>query len=1068
MVERMTVVDTGRAMRVPEEGMLVRARGRMWVVTRRDDPSVEVDELGSDRFPAQHVVELSSVEDDARGETIKLVWEAEPGTQMFDSGDLPAVTAEGFDDPEIFGAYLDAVRWGAITNADSKALQSPFRSGIAIQDHQLAPLARALAMARVSLLVADDVGLGKTIEAGLIAQELRLRHQADTIMVVCPPNLCGKWQAEMDEKFGLRFEIIDSDAVKRIRRQFGPATNPFVQYPLMIVSGAWLKLPAQQARLDEILSPDRNDFRRTFDLLIVDEAHQAAPAAVGRYAQESKYTKLLRRLAPHFEHRVFLTATPHNGYSESFQALLELVDPLRYARGVEPDERQLHTSTMVRRLKSELRDELPVDVHGRKPFPIRKIDEDTTLVVTMPDDEIQGLALLDRYRDSLRSAAGGPKAKAQRAASEFITLLLKKRFLSSPTAFAETIETHAETVRSGRDAGDWSEDALRGTYARVDDDYDTDDDLDEATADAVAGQSSATGRSAEADQLLGELLQWGADHRGREDAKTKRLFELIEETCQPTAGWNDERIIVFTEYRDTLDYLRDLCAAKGWLTSDTGEGTGRVEFVFGGMDKQRRAEIIRDFNYDPSHTPVRVLFATDTASEGIDLHKRCHRLVHMEVPFNPNRLEQRNGRVDRYGQPNEEVWIYHFLGRDGRGHAVDDMDFLVRVAKKINEIREDLGSASPVLATQIEERLLGGSTTINEAEIERRKGKTARLLLSRERKLAAELADIRTRLTDSTTELGLSPDRVKRVVDAGLLLTRQTPLRPGEIRVGTAVIDDGLYEVGPLAETWADTTQFHWDAVAEAERPITFDHELAARLDQMVVYAHLGHPLVSRCLRLLRSKTWQNGSSGVHRVTARMAPVDQLTVVAHARVVITGGDGARLHEEIAPAALTWNDGKVDYLGVNATNEVLELDTHGVAPAHVQAMLADLWPKLELRVRTAITSRAEEVARQRNNRLDARRDEEKNTLAERLNQLQQDLQRSLSEQGKSMQLELPLEGYSKREQYQIERDWAAMQARLDRIPGDIVTEQAAIDRRYQDRTRYTFPIAVTFLVPEGLR
>src|SRR5206468_646387 len=150
---------------------------------------------------------------------------------------------------------------------------------------------------------------------------------------------------------------------------------------------------------------------------------------------------------------------------------------------------------------------------------------------------------------------------------------------------------------------------------------------------------------------------------------------------------------------------------------------------------------------------------------------------------------------------------------DQAGKPVDDIDFLVRVAKKINEIREDLGSASPVLATQIEERLLGGASTINEAELARRRDNAARMLLSRERNLGRELADIRNRLNATTNEMGLDPSRVKRVVDAGLALTRQTPLRPGEVRVGTDRVTNDLWDVGPLAATWADTTQFNWDPV---------------------------------------------------------------------------------------------------------------------------------------------------------------------------------------------------------------------------------------------------------------
>lgn len=1048
----MAVVDTGALLRAPEEGRLVRARGRMWVVTRTDRSSLPSDKLGSDRLSGQHVVTLASVEDDARGEQISLVWEAEPGTQVYDRGGLPAVTPDGFDTPTTFDAYLDAVRWGAITNADSRALQAPYRSGIDIEEHQLTPLARALAMARVSLLIADDVGLGKTIEAGLIAQELLLRHQADTVMVVCPPNLCGKWQREMDEKFGLRFEIIDSDTVKRIRRERGPSVNPFVVYPRMIVSGAWLKMPAQQARLDEVLDPDPHHYPRTFDLLIVDEAHQVAPAAVGRYAQDSKYTRLIRRIAPHFEHRVFLTATPHNGYSESFQALLELVDSLRYARGVEPNERQLHQTTMVRRLKSQLRDELPPGPDGRKAFPERKISD---LKVTHPTAELEGFALVDRYREALKAVAGD---RVARTAADFITLLLKKRLLSSPDAFWKTINTHAETIRADRPT-EWDPNDLRGVYDRAGDDFADEDDLDDATDSATAAASEAAALSPEAARLLNELITWADQHRGKADAKTKCLLELIEDVCEPASGWNNERIIVFTEYRDTLDFLKALVSAKGWLAD------GRVEFIVGGMDIKKRARIIEEFNYDPAHTSVRLLIATDTASEGIDLQEACHRLVHMEVPFNPNRLEQRNGRIDRHGQPSDEVLIYHFLGQDEAGRPVDDIDFLVRVAKKMNDIRDDLGSASPVLASQIERRLLGGPKTIDEDEVKRRGDKAAKMLLSRERNLARELEAIRGRLAESTGELGLTPERVKRVVDAGLAITRQNPLRPGEVAVGTDRVSEDIWEVGPLASTWVDTVAFHWDPVGEFERPITFTNEVMRRTKR-VIYGHLGHPLVSRCLRLLRSKTWEDGSTGIHRVTARYADVDTLTVAAHARVVITGGDGSRLHEEVAPAAVTVRGARARALNVGETAAALSAADNEQPPAHVLAMLAEQWPSIEPAVSKAITDRAVLVAGQRNNRLEDRRVQEKKTIADRLTDLKADLERSLqAPELRQLQFEF---ADVPRELRQVERDLDAMRTRLDRIPDDITTEQANIDRRYAERTEFTFPISVTFLVPRNIR
>ena len=170
-------------------------------------------------------------------------------------------------------------------------------------------------MPRVNLLIADDVGLGKTIEAGLVVQELLLRHRARTVLVVCPASLCLKWQDEMHDKFGLEFRIVDTEAVRQLRRDRGVGANLWTPFPRLIISIDWLKAPRAMALLDAVLPPDAAVYPRRFDLLIVDEVHQCAPAGRGRYATDSQRTNALRTLAPHFEHRLFLSATPHNGYT---------------------------------------------------------------------------------------------------------------------------------------------------------------------------------------------------------------------------------------------------------------------------------------------------------------------------------------------------------------------------------------------------------------------------------------------------------------------------------------------------------------------------------------------------------------------------------------------------------------------------------------------------------------------------------------------------------------------------------------------------------------------------------
>jgi hypothetical protein len=328
----------------PEVNTLVEVRGHRWVVS-------ELDPAPSG---TNTVVTLQSVEDGRYGETLDVVWEIEPGRRILPVGSLPDLAADRFDPPQRLAAFLDAVRWSAVTSADTTLLQAPFRSGVAVEDYQLEPVARAVEAPTVNLLLADDVGLGKTIEAGLVAQELLLRHRTRRVMVVCPAGLTLKWRDEMAEKFGLDFVVVDSAQCATLRRTHGSAANPFRAYPLMIVSLPWLRGPRARRLLDEVLPVDGPSDTPTFDLLILDEAHHVAPAAPKQeYAVDSQQTKLLRWLAPHFEHRLFLSATPHNGYQSSYTALLEILDPLRFARGVPPDEAALK-DTVVRRLKRDI------------------------------------------------------------------------------------------------------------------------------------------------------------------------------------------------------------------------------------------------------------------------------------------------------------------------------------------------------------------------------------------------------------------------------------------------------------------------------------------------------------------------------------------------------------------------------------------------------------------------------------------------------------------------------------------------------------------------------------------
>ncbi len=314
---------------LPDPGQLVDVRQRRFVVTEILKSGLRPDPLSPRANGQQHLVTLSSVEDDGLGEELRVVWELEPGARVLEGAALPEPS--GFDEPRRLDAFLDAVRWGAVSSANVRALQSPFRSGIDIEDYQLDPVVRALGMPRVNLLVADDVGLGKTIEAGLVAQELILRHRTRTVLVVCPASIQIQWRDQMRDKFGLEFRIVDSSLMKNLRRSRGLHVNPWTHFPRLITSIDFLKRERPMRLFREVLPAEGEPaFPRRFDLLIVDEAHNAAPAGTGRYATDSDRTRAVRTLAPHFEHKLFLTATPHNGYPESFSSLLELLDAQRF------------------------------------------------------------------------------------------------------------------------------------------------------------------------------------------------------------------------------------------------------------------------------------------------------------------------------------------------------------------------------------------------------------------------------------------------------------------------------------------------------------------------------------------------------------------------------------------------------------------------------------------------------------------------------------------------------------------------------------------------------------------
>lgn len=695
----------------PEQGQLVCVRSRNWIVNEVAPSTLPPDRLQAAIERPQNMLTLVSVEDDGLGEEIQVVWELEPGARIIEKVALPEPT--GFDPPAQLDAFLDAVRWGASSTADVRNIQAPFRCGIDIEDYQLDPVVRAIQMPRVSLLIADDVGLGKTIEAGMVDLELTIRHRARRVLIVCPASLQVQWKEQMRDKFGHEFRIVDSNLMKELRRKRGIHVNPWNHFPRLITSIDFLKRERPLRLFREIL-PGPNDpiYPRKFDLLIVDEAHNCAPSGRGRYATDSLRTQALQQLVPHFEHKLFLTATPHNGYPESFSALLELLDNQRFARSTPPDRKQLN-AVMVRRMKSEL----PPKWDGSPRFPRRVLDP---IEVPYTAEEKTIHAALQQYTE-LR--AGRARDTAETLATEFVLKTLKKRLFSSPAAFLKTLDQHEKSLRQakrGKAPRKPSISILKQELDRIDEDYADDEEFDEATTDAVDAASLLFSEPTNEElELLKQMRQWGEKASAQMDSKVRCLIDWLNRYIRPGKKWTNERVIIFTEYRATQNWLIEILAQQGFVSGD------RLLTMYGGMDLQEREDVKNAFQSSPEVSPVRILLATDAAAEGLNLQNFCYRLVHYEIPWNPNRLEQRNGRIDRHGQkgflaPNGErlVFVNHFVSQGYKdrqqtnflGHASDleaDLEFLMRVAQKVETIREDLGSYGTVLADDVEQAMLG-------------------------------------------------------------------------------------------------------------------------------------------------------------------------------------------------------------------------------------------------------------------------------------------------------------------------------------------------------------------------
>ncbi|MDC2993043.1 DISARM system SNF2-like helicase DrmD [bacterium] len=1026
---------------LPEVGQLVEVRRRQWVVA---DIKSSVIERGINA--PQHCLTLSSINEDALGEQIEVIWEIEPGAHIIEKAGLPTIT--GQDDTVKLEAFLDAVRWGATTNADQSFVQAPFRSGVSIEDFQLDPLVRAIEMARANLLIADDVGLGKTIEAGLVIQELLLRHRARSVFILCPASLQDKWQVEMLEKFGQEFKVVNTDYLKELRRNRGIRANPWTSFPRLIASVDWVKSGEPLRLLRDVL-PVKASYPRTFDVLVVDEAHNVAPVGSAHYALDSQRTRLIRTISPHFQNRLFLTATPHNGNTVSFTSLLELLDDQRFSRNILPDEKQL-SQVMIRRLKTDL-----VDSEGKPIYPKRNLK---TLSVPFTAEERAIHRTLDAYCRSREETCRDTGSTG----TKFVNGLLKKRLFSSPASFASTLEKHFKTLTTEKVATKpdvLADRILRKAILKAEEDYADDAQVEVAQSEAI---EEATKRSSPLTQeqrgLLNEMREWAERASHRMDSKAHAIVEWIESNLKTDGAWNDRRMILFTEYRTTLQWLQEILTSRGY-------GGERLGIIHGGMNNKEREPIKSAFQTNPKESAIRILLATDAASEGIDLQKYCNCMIHVEIPYNPNIMEQRNGRIDRHGQGEKEVLIWHPVdGGDAENSQLGGLeDDIIRALRKLESMRADIGSVNPVIAPQLAGLIEGTRRELDTQEAEVRAAK-ARRFVKAERHLQERIVRLHERLQETQQDFHLTPNRIFEAVKTGLALAEKPPLKPVKLKDAP---EGTVFEMPALTGSWARCMEGLRHPHTRRLRPITFDHGVAKNRDD-VVLVHLNHRLVQMCLRLMRAEIWaQDDVKKLHRVDVRKVPDDTLesfAVAVVSRLVITGGTHHRLHEELTVSGGHLKDGRFSReTRITQVNQWLGKAKSNEAGGTLFANLAENFEKNEDAIQRALEARSNDRLRNLQNTLEKRKQQEVKNIVSVLDELGRTIEHELRKEHEPEQLAL----FSEDERTQVCRDTEALRARLFRIPEEKAQEIRAIEHRYKDFVARTFPVAVIFLVPESL-
>ena len=689
----------------------------------------------------------------------------------------------------------------------------------------------------------------KTIEAGLVLRELNARRRANRILIVCPASILEQWQTELASKFGFEFRIFDSEGIAEARRSLEAGSNPWAIEPRVIASVDFIK--RREGAFRE-LSASR------WDVIIIDEAHHLA---AGRNDDEvtDRY-RLARWIATENTGALLLlTATPHDGYDENFASLLELLEASLVTPG-KPLRFEHYRRHMVRRLKRHIR--LP---NGKLKF-VERLPVEPIPVPLPPGSAEHRLHEAVQDEASQLDLLAQKALKSDREIIRLVATILRKRAASSLAALRSTIAERRRNIEESVTEVELRREHLRA-YNRGETIPESaqrrlERDLHRSYQSAMQRSGRELHRLKDEMESLGELQSLADACAGHPEPKLAALTEWLRRRHGAEPG---AKVIIFSEYADTVDAICSHLNANGYsgqLVRLTGDVGSRPE---------RTAALKRFFSPE-----ALILVATDVAGEGLNLHQHCHHLVHFELPWNPNRMEQRNGRIDRYGQT--EPPVIAFLYAEGTYEG----EVLKRLVLKIENQMRRLGSVGDILG-QVQAERIEQILTLPVHDLQR-------AVAEAESQIDDELnraADPRIREQIGEGEENLDQQRRAEVAhnrecDAGVALGR--------------FLERAVQAAGGSVEHHGEAMRIKTPpAWVSAELPAKYDSILppGARIDDEASAAevlHEDHPLIQAAVRWVRASRFRKEDD--HRLAYVMEPeLQSPDLVATFLVVLRDGNG---------------------------------------------------------------------------------------------------------------------------------------------------------------------------------